>query len=44
MSPDRIVIGFSGGRDSLALAAALRWVQVSLGVEPVLVHIDRRLR
>ena len=24
---DRIVVGFSGGRDSLALAAALRWVQ-----------------
>ena len=41
---DRIVVGFSGGRDSLALAAALRWVQVSLGVEPVLVHVDHRLR
>jgi tRNA(Ile)-lysidine synthase len=43
-SPDRIVVGFSGGRDSLALAGALRWVQVSLGVEPVLVHVDHRLR
>jgi tRNA(Ile)-lysidine synthase len=43
-SDDRIVVGFSGGRDSLALAAALRWVQASLGVEPVLVHIDHRLR
>ncbi len=43
-SDDRIVVGFSGGRDSLALAAALRWVQASLGVEPVLVHVDHRLR
>jgi tRNA(Ile)-lysidine synthase len=41
---DRIVVGFSGGRDSLALAAALRWVQASLGLEPLLVHIDHRLR
>jgi len=41
---DRIVVGFSGGRDSLALAAALRWVQASLSVEPVLVHVDHRLR
>jgi tRNA(Ile)-lysidine synthase len=41
---DRIVVGFSGGRDSLALAAALRWVQAVLGVEPVLVHVDHRLR
>ena len=37
-------MGFSGGRDSLTLAAGLRWVQVSLGVEPVLVHVDHRLR
>ena len=37
-------MGFSGGRDSLALAAALRWVQAALGVEPVLVHVDHRLR
>ena len=43
-SHDRIVVGFSGGRDSLALAAALRWVQASLAVEPVLVHVDHRLR
>ncbi len=43
-SHDRIVVGFSGGRDSLALAAALRWVQTSLGVEPLLVHVDHRLR
>jgi tRNA(Ile)-lysidine synthase len=41
---DRIVVGFSGGRDSLALASALRWVKASLGVEPVLVHVDHRLR
>jgi tRNA(Ile)-lysidine synthase len=41
---DRIVVGFSGGRDSLALAAAFRWVQASLGVEPVLVHVNHRLR
>src|SRR5215211_2108302 len=41
---DQIVVGFSGGRDSLALAGALRWVEASLGVEPVLVHVDHRLR
>jgi tRNA(Ile)-lysidine synthase len=41
---DRLVVGFSGGRDSLALAAALRWVQSRLGVEPILVHIDHKLR
>ena len=44
MADDRIVVGFSGGRDSLALAAALRWVQASLGVEPVLAHVDHLLR
>jgi len=43
-SGDRIVVGFSGGRDSLALAAVLRWAQASLGVEPLLVHVDHRLR
>ena len=41
---DRVVVGFSGGRDSLALAAALRWVQASLGVEPVLIYVDHQLR
>jgi tRNA(Ile)-lysidine synthase len=41
---DRLVVGFSGGRDSLALAAALRWVQTALGVEPLLVHVDHQLR
>lgn len=43
-SQDRIVVGFSGGRDSLALAAALRWVQASLRIELVLVHVDHQLR
>jgi tRNA(Ile)-lysidine synthase len=41
---DRLIVGFSGGRDSLALAAALRWPQTTLGVEPLLVHVDHRLR
>jgi tRNA(Ile)-lysidine synthase len=41
---ERIVVGFSGGRDSLALAAALRWVRTSVGVEPLLVHVDHQLR
>ena len=43
-SADRIVVGFSGGRDSLALAAALRWVQRTLGIEVLLVHVDHQLR
>jgi tRNA(Ile)-lysidine synthase len=41
---DRIVVGFSGGRDSLALAAALRWAQRTLGIEALLVHVDHQLR
>jgi tRNA(Ile)-lysidine synthase len=41
---DRLLVGFSGGRDSLALAAALRRVQAVLGIEPTLVHVDHRLR
>ena len=41
---DRIVVGFSGGRDSLALAATLRWAQRALGIEALLVHVDHRLR
>jgi hypoxanthine phosphoribosyltransferase len=41
---DRLIVGFSGGRDSLALAAALRWPRATLGVEPLLVHVDHRLR
>jgi tRNA(Ile)-lysidine synthase len=41
---ENLVVGFSGGRDSLALAAALRRVRAVLGVEPVLVHVDHQLR
>jgi tRNA(Ile)-lysidine synthase len=37
-------VGFSGGRDSLALAAALRWVGTRLGVEILLIHIDHGMR
>jgi tRNA(Ile)-lysidine synthetase-like protein len=40
----RIIVGFSGGRDSLALATALRWVAAADGIELVLVHVDHRLR
>jgi tRNA(Ile)-lysidine synthetase-like protein len=41
---DDLVVGFSGGPDSLALAAALRWPRQALGIEPHLVHVDHRLR
>lgn len=41
---DRVVVGFSGGRDSLVLAASLRRVHSVLGVEPILLHVDHRLR
>jgi tRNA(Ile)-lysidine synthase len=41
---DLLIVGFSGGRDSLALAAALRRVASTLGLEIRLVHIDHRLR
>ena len=41
---DQIVVGFSGGRDSLALAGALRWAMRSLGIDVVLVHVDHQLR
>jgi hypoxanthine phosphoribosyltransferase len=41
---DRVVVAFSGGRDSLALAAAMRWVAWRLGIEPSLVHVDHALR
>ena len=41
---DRVIVGFSGGRDSLALAAGLRRVRDVLGVELLLVHVDHRLR
>ncbi len=39
-----LIVAFSGGRDSLALGAALRQVQTSLGIDPLLVHVDHRLR
>ena len=39
-----VVLGFSGGRDSLALAAAMRRVRAVLGIESLLVHVDHRLR
>jgi tRNA(Ile)-lysidine synthase len=41
---DRFVVGFSGGCDSLALAAALRRVEAVLGVSLQLLHVDHRLR
>lgn len=42
---DRVVVGFSGGGDSLALAAALgRLKDRGIGPEPRLVHVDHRLR
>lgn len=41
---DRLIVGFSGGRDSLALAAAMRWPRKKIGIDPMLVHIDHRLR
>ena len=41
---DIIVLGFSGGPDSLALASAMRWVNRRLGTNTVLVHVDHRLR
>jgi tRNA(Ile)-lysidine synthase len=41
---DRVVVGFSGGPDSLALANALRWVERRTGCTPILVHVDHRLR
>jgi tRNA(Ile)-lysidine synthetase-like protein len=41
---DRVVVAFSGGRDSLALAAALRWAGRRLSVELRLVHVDHGLR
>src|SRR5690349_13160712 len=44
LSGDRIIVGFSGGRDSSALAAAMRRLVSVIGLEPILVHIDHRLR
>jgi tRNA(Ile)-lysidine synthetase-like protein len=39
-----IVVGFSGGSDSLCLAAVLAAVQRNLSISPVLVHVDHGLR
>jgi tRNA(Ile)-lysidine synthase len=39
-----LVVAFSGGRDSLALAAALRRPRDVLGLDLLLVYIDHRLR
>jgi len=39
-----IVVGFSGGVDSLCLAAALARVSRSEAIRPRLVHVDHRLR
>lgn len=40
----RIVVGFSGGPDSLALAAVLARLQHVSGVKVLLVHVDHGLR
>jgi tRNA(Ile)-lysidine synthase len=43
--PDAVVVvGFSGGGDSLALGAALGRIAAKGGVRPLLVHIDHGLR
>ena len=39
-----VVVGFSGGADSLALAAALGQIAAAGGARPFLVHVDHRLR
>ncbi len=39
-----LVVGFSGGADSLALAAALGRIAAAAEVQPVLVHVDHALR
>ena len=39
-----LILGFSGGPDSLALAAALTHVRAVTGLQVLLVHIDHRLR
>jgi tRNA(Ile)-lysidine synthase len=41
---DRVVVAYSGGPDSLALASAMRWVERRIGSEAILVHVDHRLR
>lgn len=44
LSGQRAVIGFSGGSDSLALAAAMSRLRPLLELDLLLVHIDHRLR
>ena len=39
-----LILGFSGGPDSLALAGALTHVRAGTGLQVLLVHIDHRLR
>src|SRR5215211_4095688 len=39
-----IVVGFSGGADSLCLAAVLAAIQRNLQISPVLVHVNHGLR
>ncbi len=41
---DRLVIGFSGGPDSLALALAIQRAAHVLELKPVLAHVDHGLR
>jgi tRNA(Ile)-lysidine synthetase-like protein len=41
---DRLVLGFSGGPDSLALAYAMRQVAPVLELAPLLAHVDHGLR
>jgi tRNA(Ile)-lysidine synthase len=41
---DPLIVAFSGGPDSLALAAALTHVRAVMGLPLLLVHVDHRLR
>lgn len=43
-SGNRVLVGFSGGRDSLALLGVLGNLRNVSGIEPVAVHVDHRLR
>jgi tRNA(Ile)-lysidine synthetase-like protein len=42
--PARILVGFSGGNDSLALSLLLAGTRPLLDIEIVLVHVDHRMR
>ncbi len=44
VSDSRLVVGFSGGVDSLALAAALQRIAPRLNLAVLLVHVDHQLR